>query len=148
MKSTLSNLQKQINKNLRALNKSTYFLAFIMLFLNIASRYLNINIGYTVQHIMAYETVKFITVLTIVYTTTRDLVLSTIIACCFLFIVEYLLHEESKLCIIPEKFRTYKPKEKEHDRGTKFDITEKELNNAISILMKVKTNSDCMISGS
>jgi len=132
-----------LHNRILALNKSTYFLAFMILILNIGSKYLDLKIGYTMQKLLATTTMKILIIFTMIYTATRDIYISLGISIVFLFLTEYILHEESNLCLIPHKYRCYKPVAQKHAKSP-YDITEKEVNDAIQVLTKAKLKSDCV----
>jgi len=133
-----------VHNNVLALNKSTYFLALMILILNIGSKYLDLNIGYTMQQLLATTAMKILIIFTMIYTATRDVYLSLGLSLVFWFMMEYVLHEESELCLIPHKYRCYKPVPKRSNRKSPYDISEKEVNEAIQVLTKAKMNSDCV----
>lgn len=132
-----------IHNKILALNKSTYFLALMILVLNIGSKYLDLKIGYTMQKMLATTTMKILIIFTMIYTATRDIYISLGISIVFLFLTEYILHEESSFCLIPHKYRCYKPIAKKNAKSP-YDITEKEINDAIQVLTKAKLKSDCV----
>ena len=101
-----------LHNKVLALNNSTYFLALMILILNIGSKYLDLKIGYTMQKLLTTVTMKVIIIFTMIYTATRDFYISLGLSLAFLFIVEYILHEESDLCLIPYNYRCYKPVDK------------------------------------
>ena len=132
-----------IHNKVIALNRSRYFLAFMILILNIGSKYLDLKIGYTMQKLLSTTTMKILIIFTMIYTATRDIYISFGISLVFLFLTEYILHEESSLCLIPHKYRCYKPVMKKTVKSH-YDITEKEVNDAIQVLTKAKMKSDCV----
>lgn len=132
-----------IHNQVNTLNKSRYFLAFMILILNIGSKYLDLKIGYTMQKLLSTTTMKILIIFTMIYTATRDIYISFGISLLFLFLTEYILHEESNLCLIPYKYRCYKPVIKKTSKSH-YDITEKEINDAIQVLTKAKMKSDCV----
>ena len=133
-----------LHNKVLALNNSTYFLALMILILNIGSKYLDLKIGYTMQKLLTTVTMKVIIIFTMIYTATRDFYISLGLSLVFLFIVEYILHEESDLCLIPYNYRCYKPVDKKSNKRSPYDISEKEVNEAIQVLTKAKMNGDCV----
>ena len=75
-----------IHNKILALNKSTYFLALMILVLNIGSKYLDLKIGYTMQKMLATTTMKILIIFTMIYTATRDIYISLGISIVFLFL--------------------------------------------------------------
>ena len=132
-----------LHSKINALNQSTYFMAMMILILNIGSKYLDLNIGYTMQQLLATTTMKIMIIFTMIYTATRDFYISLGLSLIFLFMTEYILHEESSLCLIPHKYRCYKPVPKRSAKSP-YDISEKEVNDAIQVLTKAKMKSECV----
>jgi hypothetical protein len=133
-----------VHKKVIQLNSSTYFLAFMIVILNIGSKYLDLKIGYTMQKLLSTTTMKVLIIFTMIYTATRDIYKSIGISLVVLFLVEYILHEESSFCLIPNKYRCYKPVNKKQSNKSPYDITEKEVNDAIQVLTKAKLKHDCV----
>ena len=66
---------------------------------------------------------------------TKDILIALVITGIFNVLIDYLLNEESTLCIIPKKYREY---ENILDLDGDGEVTEEEINNATAILEKAK----------
>lgn len=86
------------------LNSSRVFAGIVMILLNIGSKYISVDIGRTFDSILGNPIMRKIFVFTIVFTATRDIVISIILTVLFFILVSYFFNEKSKLCIIPKKY--------------------------------------------
>ena len=68
---------------------------------------------------------------------TRDIVIALVLTCIFILFADYLLNENSKFCMIPEKY-----KELHHliDEDKDGKISKEEIDKAINILKKAQTS--------
>ena len=66
---------------------------------------------------------------------TRDILIALSVTAIFNVFFDYLLNEESKLCIVPKKYREY---ENILDLDGDGEVTEDEINKATEILKKAK----------
>lgn len=132
---------KEINNNIIRINRSPYFLAMMILIMSLGSKYLDIKFGFTISNLLNSEWTKILILFAIIWTTTRDIYISILTTTIFILLFEYLLHEESNLCIIPQKYRVYNMNKP--DINNNYKINEKEINNAINVLNKAKYNSNC-----
>jgi hypothetical protein len=132
---------KEINNNIIRINRSPYFLAMMILIMSLGSKYLDIKFGFTISNLLNSEWTKILILFAIIWTTTRDIYISILTTSVFILLFEYLLHEESNLCIIPQKYRIYNMNKP--DINNNYKINEKEIDNAINVLNKAKYNSNC-----
>lgn len=131
---------KDLHNNILKVNKSPYFLAMMILIMSLGSKYLDIKFGFTISTLLNSEWTKLLILFAIIWTTTRDIYISIFTTFIFIVIFEYLLHEESNLCIIPQKYRIYNLNKEENN---KYKIDEREIDNAINVLNKAKYNNNC-----
>ena len=66
---------------------------------------------------------------------TRDLLIALSITAIFNVLIDYLLNEKSRFCIIPHKHREF---EEIMDLNNNGEVSENEINKAIEILNKAK----------
>ena len=69
---------------------------------------------------------------------TKDILIALAITGIFNVLIDYLLNEESALCIIPKKYREY---ENILDLDGDGEVTEEEINKATAILEKAKNKN-------
>ena len=117
-----------INHNVMYLNNSKFFAGVVMILLNIGSKFI------TIQY-MKWSISKQILVFAMAWMGTRDIYAALGLTAVFTILSEYLFNEESKLCIVPQKYRVL---EKLIDTNNDGDVTDVELSAAVAILEKAK----------
>jgi hypothetical protein len=124
---------------LNVLNDNKYFAGIIMLVMNIGSKYITIELSKTQEAYFRYTLGRQIIIFSILWVGTRDITISLVLTAVFILLVDYLFNENSKFCIIPEKY-----KELQKEVGGDF-VTQKQVNDAIDTLKKArkqKTDTD------
>ena len=121
---------------LSVLNDNKYFAGVIMLVMNIGSKYITIELSKTQEAYFRYTLGRQIIIFSILWAGTRDITISLILTAVFILLVDYLFNENSKFCIIPEKYT-----ELQKESGGNF-VTQKEVNDAIDTLKKARKNKN------
>tara|TARA_B110001450_G_scaffold111198_1_gene104949 strand:+ start:880 stop:1335 length:456 start_codon:yes stop_codon:yes gene_type:complete len=120
---------------LQRVNNSKFFAGFVMILLNIGSRYVKIDISKSQEQYLRKSLGRHILIFAITWLGTKDILIALAITGIFNVLIDYLLNEESKLCIIPKKYREY---ENILDLDGDGVVTEEEINKATAILKKAK----------
>ncbi len=74
-----------------------------MLLLNIGSRFVVADLGVAHEKILSSQIVKKIIVFSLFFVATRDVIISFVLTLIYIIIIDGILHERSKFCIVPEK---------------------------------------------
>jgi hypothetical protein len=122
-------------KTLYSLNDSKFFAGIVMLIMNIGSKYAIIELSHTQESYMKYTLGRQLLIFSILWVGTRDIFISLILTAVFILLVDYLFNENSRYCIIPEKY-----KELREELGEK--VTQQEINAAIHTLKKARKNKE------
>lgn len=117
------------------LNDSKFFAGIVMLIMNIGSKYAIIGLSRSQESFMKYTLGRQILIFSILWVGTRDIFISLVLTAIFIVLVDYLFNENSRYCIIPEKY-----KELREDLGEK--VTQEEVNQAIYTLKKARKNKE------
>jgi len=125
-----------LHNNILSLNNSKYFAGIMILILNIGSRILTLKFNGTSEKILKMGLTRQIIIFSIAWMGTRDIYSSFVLTAVFIFLSDYLFNEDSKLCVIPEKYRALKD---EIDTNKDGIISTDELNRAIE-LIKIANN--------
>ena len=136
---TSKNSPFEFLNGLNVLNDNKYFAGIIMLVMNIGSKYITIELSKTQEAYFRYTLGRQIIIFSILWVGTRDITISLVLTAVFILLVDYLFNENSKFCIIPEKY-----KELQKEVGGDF-VTQKQVNDAIDTLKKArkqKTDQD------
>merc|ERR1712203_1011226 len=123
---------------LEIISSNKYFIGLSMLFMNLGSRYIEINLTKS-QEIFLKKIAKEIMIFTICFIGTRDILTSIIITSVFYICFNYILNENSNLCPLPT---SYKKLNKTLDINNDNYISQEEINNAILILEKAKNQEN------
>jgi hypothetical protein len=122
-------------KFLYSLNDSKFFAGIIMLVMNIGSKYIVVELSRTQESFMKYTLGRLLLIFSILWIGTRDIVTSLLLTAVFVLLVDYLFNENSRYCIIPEKY-----KELRQELGEQ--VTQQEVNQAIYTLKKARKNKE------
>jgi hypothetical protein len=123
--------QNVLFNTLYLLNDSKFFAGVVMLVMNIGSKYAIIELSKTQESYLKYSLGRQLLVFSILWVGTRDIFISLILTVVFIVFVDYLFNENSRYCIIPEKY-----KELREELGEK--VTQQEVNQAIYTLKKAR----------
>ena len=83
------------------LNNSKYFVAIMMLLLNLGSRYISMELSQFHEEFLSSVFIRRLLVFTVVFVATRDIKVAFISTAVFIVIVSGLFNEDSKYCILP-----------------------------------------------
>ena len=126
-----------LNDHIKRINDSKIFAGLMIITLNIASRFVTIKLGKSVESYLKYTFSKYLLVFTIAWMGTRDIYIAFTIMIIFIIITDYLLDDDSMFCILPEEFKDYHQDLLEND-GNKEEVTEEDIKKAEKILEKAK----------
>jgi hypothetical protein len=106
------------------LNDNKFFAGIIMLIMNIGSKYISIELSKTQENYIKYSLGRQILVFAILWVGTRDVFTSLVLTAIFILLADYLFNENSKFCLIPNKYKELEER----------PITSKDVNDAINTL--------------
>ena len=116
------------------LSNSKYFIGLAMIFLNLGSRYVEINLSKS-QEMFIRNIAREILVFTMAFIGTRDIVTSLVLTGIFIILANFVFNENSKFCILPDKYKNMKTA---LDIDGNNQVSQEEINKAIEILNKAK----------
>jgi hypothetical protein len=120
---------------IHSLNNSKFFAGIIMIILNIGSKYITIKLSKSQEQYLRNAIARQLLIFAIVWTGSRDLLVSLAITAAFIVLTDHLFNEDSAFCIIPQRMRQY---EKVLDLDEDGKVTPEEVNQAFRILNKMK----------
>ena len=118
------------------LNDNKYFAGIIMLTMNIGSKYVMIDLSKTQENYVKYSLGRQLVIFSILWIGTRDIFISLVLTAIFILLVDYIFNENSKYCIIPDKY-----KEIQDIAGGEV-VTQKQVNEAINVLKQARKNKN------
>jgi len=116
----------------KGINESKIFAGLIIIMLNVGGKLIPITLSKSAEDIIKTKISRDIIVFAISWMGTRDIFTALFLTCFFVLLSDFLLNYDSKFCCIPTKFRILKEEEEE--------LSDEEINKAISILEKSKKN--------
>lgn len=139
MKLNILKCVKFIDKNIRSLNNSKFFAGIVMIILNIGSRFISVKFSRSTEEYIRYGVTKQLLVFAMSWMASRDIYAALALTAIFTVLSELLFNEESRLCVVPQKYRLLNKIIDENNDG---DVDENELNKAIGLLEKAKRNQE------
>lgn len=129
------NIFTYLNDHIMYLNSSKFFAGIIMILLNVGSKFISITFSKSTEEYMKYTVSRQLLVFAMAWMGTRDIYTALGLTAIFTILSDHLFNEESKLCVVPHKYRVlHKLLDTDND-GT---VTETEIASAIAILEKAK----------
>jgi len=124
-----------INSHVFYLNNSKFFAGIVMILLNVGSKFITINFSKSTEEYLKFSLSKQLLVFAMAWMGTRDIYTALGLTAVFTILSDHMFNEESKYCIVPEKYRVLK---KILDLNNDGAVSETEINAAISVLEKAK----------
>ena len=106
-------------KNITKLNKSKLLSGVTLLLLNIGSKYLILDISKGSQSLLKLKIIRRLTLFSIFFVGTRDIILSFLLTSVFIIFSNGLFNEKSKYCILPKNMKENKVSEQEYNEAIK-----------------------------
>jgi hypothetical protein len=103
----IKNALQTIHSNVTMLNGSKIFAGFMIIMLNISSRFVTIKLSKSMEAYLKYTFSRQILIFTIAWMGTRDIYIALTVAVVFTIIMDVLFNEDSNYCILPVSFTEY-----------------------------------------
>jgi len=128
-----------IHHHILYLNNSKFFAGIVMILLNIGSKFITIQFSKSTEEYMRNTVSKQLLVFAMAWMGTRDIYTALGLTAVFTILSDHLFNEESRLCIVPPKYRVL---HKIIDTNNDGDVSETEISAAIAILDKAKKEKE------
>ena len=122
-------------KLLHSLNNSKLLAGLTMLILNIGSKYIEIGFSKTQEQALRNGLAREMLIFAIVFMATHDIIMSILLTAAFIVLSDYLLNENSRFCVVPEKLRAISV---EVDTDNDGHISAEEESAALEVLRKAE----------
>jgi hypothetical protein len=119
------------------MNTSKIFAGLMILTLNIASKFVTIKLGKTMESYLKFTFSKQILVFAMAWMGTRDIYIALIISILFVIFTDYLFHEDSPFCCLTDSFKNYHLNLLESN-----EVSEDEIKKAQEVLDKAAKQKD------
>lgn len=91
------------------LNNNKIVWGLTMLLLNLGSRFIVADLGKFHESLLTNEFVKKIILFSMFFVATRDIITAFLLTILYMFVIDGLLHEKRKFCIVPNKYKNINP---------------------------------------
>lgn len=126
---------RYLNKLSDKLNNSKYFLGVMMIMLNIGSKYVTVKLSKSQEAYLRNYIIRELLIFSVCWMGTRDILVSIVVTAAFFVLTEHLFNEESRFCILPERYRKFHLLLDTNKDGV---ISDDEINEAVALLTKAK----------
>jgi hypothetical protein len=130
---TSNNLFNSFNDVVTTMNSSKIFAGIMILVLNVTSKFVTIKLGKTMESYLKFTFSKQLLLFAMAWMGTRDIYTALIISIIFVLLSDYLFHEDSPYCCLPESFKNYHLTLLENN-----EVTEDEIKKAKEVLEKAE----------
>jgi hypothetical protein len=127
---------KKIHKNIQYLNTNKFFIGFMMILMNIGSKYVSVKLSKSQEAYVKNYIAREVLIFSMCWMGTRDIYTAIILSAAFFILTEHLFHEESNFCILPKRHREY------HIVHKSDEVTQQEVSDAVNILKKAKEQKE------
>jgi len=104
---SMANLLQYLHDHVHALNNSKLFAGLMIIVLNISSKFVNIKLSKSMESYLRHTFSRDILIFAIAWMGTRDIYIALIISLIFIIFMDFLLHEDSMFCCLPQQFRDH-----------------------------------------
>ena len=94
-------------QNLAILNNSKVLAGISMILMNLGSRHIASDLGVIHNNILSSEIFKKLIIFAMFFVATRDVITAFMLTLSYVLVVDGILHEKRKFCIVPKKYITY-----------------------------------------
>ena len=109
-----------------------------MIMLNIGSKYITIKLSKTQEDYLKSAIARQILIFSIIWMGTKDIIISITLTAAFYVLTNHLFNENSKMCVLPEKWRRIPQAIDTNKDGA---VSEKEIDIALKVLEKARRES-------
>jgi len=144
----VTNMYNYVNNYVNRINDSKIFAGFMIVTLNIASKFVTIKLSKTMESYFKYTFSKQILIFVICWMGSRNIYIALIVTAIVIIFMDYIFNEESQFCCLPETFTNYYTTKLENDTNgilntekSSDKITNEEIKKAQEILKKANINN-------
>lgn len=135
----INNVKNKINYGAESINKSQFFIALIMIIMNIGSKYIAVNFSKSQEAYLKVILGRQLLIFSVAFMATRNVITSFVILLIFVILADYAFNEDSQFCILPQSFKDLK-----HSIDLDGDgkISKEEVAKALEVLKKSKLQNE------
>lgn len=129
-----------LHNRITTVNQSKIFAGIIIIVLNISSKFVTIHLGKTMEAYLKYTFSRNVLIFAMAWMGTRDIYVALFITLLFIFLMDYLFNESSRLCCLPNNFMKYHEGLQQNEESQQ--VSQKQIADAISTLTKLNESMD------
>ena len=126
------------HEKILTLNDSKFFAGVIMILLNIGSKFITMRFSKSQEAYLKLVLSRQLLIFSIAWMGTRDIYMALTITAVFIILADFVLNEESKFCVLPDRFKDFYKVLDTNDDGI---LTEDEINNEIFTYLNKLSNN-------
>lgn len=126
---------KKMNNKLNLLNSSKFIAGIAMIMLNIGSKYVPLGFSKNQEAYLKNGVARQMLIFSIAWIGSKDLVISLLLTAAFTLLAGFVLNENSKYCMLPDKWQHLYELIDTNNDG---ELSVEELEKAIDVLNKTK----------
>ena len=119
----------------KPMSDNKLIMGLLMIFLNVGSKYIDLGFSKTQEQALRVGIAREMLIFAIVFSGTRDLVISILITASFVALSDYVFNENSRFCVIPHVLGNIK---KTINISENDVITDKDEKDALEVLRKIE----------
>lgn len=107
-----------------SINGSKLFAGLVIITLNISSKFVTIKLSKSMEAYLKYTFSRDVLIFAMAWMGTRDIYIALLMMLLFKIFATYLFNEDSRFCLLPERFTTYHSSLAENDAITDQQYSE------------------------
>ena len=123
---------------IESISNNKFLIGLVAIFVNVGSRYIEFNFTHN-QELLLKSIAKEVLIFAVTLMMTRDLVIAIILTTIFIVLSNFIFNEQSKFCLLPDKFKKV---EYAIDINKDGIVTDEEIKKAEKILQQAKNQKD------
>lgn len=132
----IKEIGSSIHNGVMRLNNDKYFLGFLIILLNLGSKFIDLRLNDFHENVLLNTIGRELMIFAVAFVGTRDIYVALVLSSLFIILNDYLLNQDSTICIIPPKYRV--EMKKAVDTNDDDHVDEQEIKQAISILNQAR----------
>jgi len=136
--STLKKIKGYLQNVVQPMNDSKIFAGLVILTLNLSSKMITLPMSRTVESVVKHSFSQYVLVFAIAWMGTREILVALTVTLIFGICMEFLFNEKSAFCCLSEGFVTNHIGALEAFEGIPNQLTDDEINKAVSTLKKAQ----------
>lgn len=132
---TLLSWYNAVHTYTKPINESKFFAGVIIIIINLSAKLVDVRLSKPMESYFKNTFSRQLFVFAIAWMPTRDVFVAFVVSTLVIFCVDYLMNDESALCVLPERFTSYHRDIEGEVNGQV--VTQQDVNNMNAILDKM-----------